>query len=1048
MDARTVPPGEGEQAPPGTPTRAATFSYGLDLDGVVSWMGDDVVDVLGWTSSELVGRSAADLVHPEDLARGLSERREMLASGQTATAALRALCKGGRYAWLTLESRPELDADGATVGTSVRARALLHVDEMTPVLAEAESRYRMLALNTFDVVVHQVEGVIEWVSPSVVGLLGYAADELIGRRTLGLWHPDDVAGVVALRDRAVAGERGEGLFRLQHKDRRYVWIDVAAAPDGNPAPPGLVVSLRDATARVAAEADLRTRETEYRLLAENAGDIVFRAEPDGTYNWISPSVLAVLGYRPDEVVGTTLDSFLHPDDLHVRAEAIADTMPGETVRYVARLRHKDGGYRWLSIVGQPVVDEDGRMLARIGSARTVDDEVAAREALQTREAEYRLLAENAVDVVVRSRVDGVVEWVSPSITRVLGWSPDELVGRDFVELLNPDDRAQRDATRSRAAVGELSTYLGRYRHVDGGWVWMSVTGGPIVDEAGAVVGVVGSARDATAQVEARLALEASEALFRSVMQSSTVGMAVVGLDQTFRAVNIALCRLLMHDEAWLLVHHVSDLAHPDDALSAQIPPVNAFQAGDSSLTDVIRLVRSDGAVVWVRRTAVLVRDVEGEPLHLVVQLLDLTAERELEFQTFHDVLTGLRNRTWILDNLDEELRIARRSRTVVGVLFIDLDNFKVVNDSLGHTAGDEVLATVAQRLVTAMRPGDHIGRFGGDEFVVVIRDLDGVADLERVCERLIAGIMQPLVVQGHNVTPTASIGVAVSTLDSTSQSLLRDADSALYRAKSAGKQRWHFADEAMHAKAVARLTTEDELRRALARHELVVHYQPIVRLDSREIVGHEALVRWEHPERGLIPPLDFLPVAEESGLIVDIGDEVLEIVCRMLSARPGLAPVSVNMSPLQISRAGWRERFVATLRDHGVDPRRIVVEVTETAVLDNLDDVAAELTALRELGIGVHVDDFGTGFSSIALLRDLPISGIKLDMSFTRRLTGDGGTTEVLAEGLARLGQGLGLVGIAEGVETEEQARVLAAQGWPRGQGWLFGRPQPEPLDP
>ena len=213
-------------------------------------------------------------------------------------------------------------------------------------------------------------------------------------------------------------------------------------------------------------------------------------------------------------------------------------------------------------------------------------------------------------------------------------------------------------------------------------------------------------------------------------------------------------------------------------------------------------------------------------------------------------------------------------------------------------------------------------------------------------------------------------------------------------------------------------------------------------------MAYEALVRWEHPERGLVPPLDFLPVAEESGLIVDIGDEVLEIVCRMLSARPGLAPVSVNMSPLQISRAGWRERFVATLRDHGVDPRRIVVEVTETAVLDNLDDVAAELTALRELGIGVHVDDFGTGFSSIALLRDLPISGIKLDMSFTRRLTGDGGTTEVLAEGLARLGQGLGLVGIAEGVETEEQARILAAQGWPRGQGWLFGRPQPEPLDP
>jgi diguanylate cyclase (GGDEF)-like protein len=379
------------------------------------------------------------------------------------------------------------------------------------------------------------------------------------------------------------------------------------------------------------------------------------------------------------------------------------------------------------------------------------------------------------------------------------------------------------------------------------------------------------------------------------------------------------------------------------------------------------------------------------------------------------------------------------------VLFIDLDNFKLVNDGLGHVAGDEVLATIAHRIADILRPTDRVGRFGGDEFVVVVPDVGDAHDVEMVAERISTAIATDLQVEGHRIVPSASIGIAVSTVDSTSASLLRDTDSALFRAKAAGRARWHFFDEEMHAQAVARLTTEDELRHAIAAHEFVMHYQPIVSLDTGAVVGHEALIRWDHPGRGLLSPAEFLSVAEDSGLIVEIGHQALSQVCEMLAARPDIiGPISVNKSPVQLARPGWRSLFLDTITRHGVDPHRIVIEVTETAVLSVIDVARDDLQILRDLGVGIHVDDFGTGYSSISLLRDLPVTGLKLDGSFTGHLTDPDDTTAlVLSAGIAGLAEGLHLTSIAEGIETLEQARILRAQGWSHGQGYLFSRPKP-----
>jgi predicted signal transduction protein with EAL and GGDEF domain len=310
-----------------------------------------------------------------------------------------------------------------------------------------------------------------------------------------------------------------------------------------------------------------------------------------------------------------------------------------------------------------------------------------------------------------------------------------------------------------------------------------------------------------------------------------------------------------------------------------------------------------------------------------------------------------------------------------------------------------------------------------------------------------ASIAADLGVRGHRIVPTASIGIAISTATSTPESLLRDTDSALFRAKSCGRARWQVFDAAMHAQAVARLTVEDQLRDAITAGEFVVYYQPIVALADSRVVGHEALVRWMHPTRGLLSPGDFIEIAEDSGLITAIGAQVLDQVCALLAQRTDLpGPISVNVSPVQLASRDWLATVIDTLTAHQVDPTRLVVEVTETAALNLADFALNALTYLTGLGAGIHIDDFGTGYSSISALRDLPVTGVKLDLRFVRDLTPGPSQANALAQGLSGLINGMHLTGIAEGIETQMQAQILRTQGWQHGQGYHFGRPAAVPV--
>lgn len=548
-----------------------------------------------------------------------------------------------------------------------------------------------------------------------------------------------------------------------------------------------------------------------------------------------------------------------------------------------------------------------------------------------------------------------------------------------------------------------------------------------------------------ADAQARLAV--SEQRVRLVMEHSAGGFAVLSAEGEVLEVNPSLCRILGRPAEELVGAAFAELGHPDDA-EAERSLLAELRHGDRDEYAAERHYRHpSGDGVWARTTVTAVRDPGGTLTGLVAQVQDLTqtraAEELLTHQALHDPLTGLPNRTLGLDRIQQALDRTRRSRKRVAVLCCDLDRFKVINDSIGHDHGDSLLVEVAHRLQSALRSTDTAARLADDEFVVVCEDVQDEREAVLVADRILAAVREPIPVEGRLVVPTVSIGISVSSARSCdAQSLLQDAGTALHRAKEKGRGCWDVVDDELRRRAVDRLDIEHALRAGISQGDLRLHFQPIVDLSTGRPVGHEALIRWQHPTRGLLAPAWFLPIAEETGLIEDIGRWVLGEAARVAARNPHSGYVAVNVSPSQVARAGLLADIEATLEASGLPAARLVVELTESVMLSAAPAGRKELQRLDDLGVRLVVDDFGTGFSALSYLRDLPVSGIKVDRSFTAGL-GQDAQCDRIVEALTGLAHGLGVDLVAEGVETERQRTLLTRLGCEHAQGFLFGRPSP-----
>jgi diguanylate cyclase (GGDEF)-like protein/PAS domain S-box-containing protein len=579
------------------------------------------------------------------------------------------------------------------------------------------------------------------------------------------------------------------------------------------------------------------------------------------------------------------------------------------------------------------------------------------------------------------------------------------------------------------------------------------TAGEFVRRASAAVDnalLYEAAVDARAAAEAtRTRLEQSEHFARTII--SSVRQGIIVYDRDFRC---QVWNRFMEEMTGLAAGDV--LGRPAlelfphlrlqgfDALLQRALAGETVQSGDARF-NVTRTGRSG----WVASVFSPQVGPDGGIIGVVAIVHDITerkqAEEQLAHNAFHDALTGLPNRALFVDRLERLLRHAgRHAGYMFGVAFLDLDRFKIVNDSLGHIVGDELLVSIARRLERCLRQGDTVARLGGDEFAILLDDVADARDASRVVERILLELGRPFHLAGHEVYTTASIGIALSSTGyEKSEDILRDADIAMYRAKLEGRSRYEVFDRNMHQQAVRTLQVETDLRRALERQEFRLFYQPIIGLESGRIVGFEALLRWEHPTAGLVMPGDFVPLAEETGLIVPIGWWVLREACRQMQVwrtqfpeRTGLT-VSVNLSTRQFMQPDLLDQVDRALEAAGLPGQALQLEITESAVMQQADAVRTMLVALRSRGIQLCIDDFGTGYSSLSYLHAFPVDTLKIDRSFVSQI-GIGGTNPRLVEAIVALSRNMGMESVAEGVETEEQLRFLREIGPRFAQGFLF----------
>ncbi|MBI2402199.1 MAG: EAL domain-containing protein, partial [Gemmatimonadetes bacterium] len=685
--------------------------------------------------------------------------------------------------------------------------------------------------------------------------------------------------------------------------------------------------------------------------------------------------------------------------------------------------------------------------------RDITGRKRAEEALRISEEKFSKAFRLSPDILTLSSIDdGVLLEVSDTFVTATGYTRGEVIGRSVYQLNLWADLSDRQILVEQLRRHGVARNLEFSFRMKSGDLRIGLLSAEIIPIGGRTCMLTVS-NDLTERKAAERALQASEERYALAARGANDGLWDWDLETDQVYYSPRWKAMLGHDEGevgstpdeWFRRVHAVDVERVRAAL-------NAHLAGRTEhFESEHRMQCQDGTYRWVLSRGIAVRDTDGKSHRVAGSMTDISlrkaGEEKLLHEAIHDVLTGLPNRALFMDLLGRSVaRSKRRKWYLFAVLFLDLDRFKVVNDSLGHLVGDQLLVGIARRLEKCLRPEDTVARLGGDEFTVLLEDINDVSDATRVAERVHKELESPFQIGGHEVYTTVSIGIALSTSGyDASDHILRDADTAMYRAKALGRARHEVFDTGMHTRAVALLQLETDLRRAIERSEFRVYYQPIVTLNGGRIVGFEALVRWQHPQRGLLLPSAFVPVAEETGLILPVGHWVLEEACRTVRewgdrfGRPFV--IAVNLSNRQFAQPDLPERIAGVLDETGLPAERLKLEITESVIMEHGEAVTHTLRRLRDLGVDLYVDDFGTGYSSFSVLHRFPISTLKIDGSFVRAM-GNGDGLEIVRT-IMTLARNLKLNVIAEGVETQAQVQQLKALKCPQAQGSAFAEPVP-----
>jgi len=625
-------------------------------------------------------------------------------------------------------------------------------------------------------------------------------------------------------------------------------------------------------------------------------------------------------------------------------------------------------------------------------------------------------------------------------------------------MIHPDDRQR--VQQVFQTLAESGNQAVEYRIVrpDGEVRWIHNRVYAIADETGTMIRIDGIATDITQRKQAQAQLCPENDLLQGIMQTSVAAITVVDTQGNIIFANARSQQVLGLTQSELVERpYNSPTWKITDFQGGPFPeeelPFQQVMVTGQPIFDVQHAIEwADGTRKYLSINGAPLKDADGIITHIVFSISDITSRKTVEEQLFHDALhdnlTGLPNRTFFMERVDHAIKLAKRNQDYLfAVLFLDLDRFKIVNDSLGHDVGDQLLIATARQIEKCLRTTDTVAHLSGDKFTILLEDIKDIKDATRVAERIQVTLKSPLNLNNHEVFTSASIGIALSSTGyERTEDILRDADIAMYRAKELGKARHEIFDKIMHARTLELLTLENDLRRALERQEFEVYYQPITLLVTGTLTGFEALVRWRHPERGLVSPIEFIPVAEDTGLIIPLGEWVLYEACRQLRMwqtqfpTPEPLKMSVNLSGKQIKEPDLIEQIDHILAETGLDGSFLKLEITESILMENAETVTKMLLQLRARHIQLSVDDFGTGYSSLSYLHRFPVNTLKIDRSFVNQMNLKSHNTEIIRT-IITLAHSLRLDVIAEGVETPEQLTELKRLNCEQGQGYLFSKP-------
>jgi diguanylate cyclase (GGDEF)-like protein/PAS domain S-box-containing protein len=803
-----------------------------------------------------------------------------------------------------------------------------------------------------------------------------------------------------------------------------------------------------------------------RRLREHAGVGITRVDMDGRYTEVNQKFCDMLGYTREELLGRRTREVTLPEDYGPGAAFREQARLGHATVSIAEKRYvrKDGGYVWARRTMSPTYDETGAVTEMIN----VVEDITERKAAEDAHAREHTLLRTIIDalphyIYVKDR-SGHLTMANQSWLTARGFRLDQIRGKSLYDVF-PADLARLLDAQEKPIVEKGESIIDLPQHVnftkpDGTAVerWSLTTKVPLRDSEGTIIGVVGISRDITERKRIEDSLQESEQQLRAMFENADVGISVTGLDLKFLRVNDKYCSIVGYTREEMLAMSVTDINLPEN-VPALMHYRDSIARGEAvEQTREKQLLRKDGSLVWVSMATSVVRAADGTPRYFIAVIQDISeakraatllkeSEEQYRRLAHYDALTRLPNRSLFYDRLAHAIAQARRNVWTLAVLFIDVDRFKHVNDTFGHTAGDVLLKTVSERLAECVRSDDTVGRLSGDEFAIVLSRISAPEDAATVAQKIVDALNQPFQLEGAELFVTASIGITVYPNDSDDQdALIRNADVAMYRAKERGRNNYQFYMPEMNRRTREMLSMESELRRALERDEFIMHYQPKVCVLTGRITGVEALLRWMHPERGLVPPGDFIPLLEETGLVVQAGAWVLAAVCRQIKAwqKAGIdpVPVAMNLSARQFLAPDLAGSIRRALDTHAVDAHLLEVEITESAIMTNTEEAIRTLEELQAMGVETAVDDFGTGYSSLGYLKRFPLRALKVDRSFIRDITTDPDDATI-TQAVISMAHSLELKVIAEGVETEAQLEFLERYGCDEVQGYIYSKPLP-----